>query len=95
MRGQRRVVCAALRVDSDGLLIITGARHYDMVMVGQMSRMTLHNINSVRSAEQGFIDQYGVFMDRSEAFLVATEAGQILAKSGNPDSTELFSEDIY
>jgi hypothetical protein len=49
----------------------------------------------IESAEQGFIDQWGKFMGREEAFDVATAAGQIRHKSGNPDSKELFSEDLY
>ena len=31
-----------------------------------------------RTAEQGFIDQKGIFMDRAEAFVVAKAAGQIV-----------------
>lgn len=45
--------------------------------------------------EQGFIDQYGTFFGRDDSFVIATRQGQIRKKSGNPDSTELFSEDLY
>ncbi|QDV34959.1 hypothetical protein [Tautonia plasticadhaerens] len=96
-RTQRRVVCAACKI---GDTIIAGARHFDMVMHGQLARMPEFNVVSgytkaVHKAEQGFIDQRGVFMNRREAFEVATAAGQIRHKSGNPDSKELFSEDLY
>lgn len=89
-RKQRRVVCAALRLE--GILVL-GPRHYDLVMQDQFE--ILGNDKKWATAEQGFIDQWGRFMTRSVAYIVAKEAGQILEKTGNPDSQELFSEDIY
>jgi hypothetical protein len=85
----RRIVCAAC-LGEDGLMVI-GPRHWDMVMHEQNK---LIGINA-HTAEQGFIDQRGVFLNREEAFEVATAAGQIRQKTGKPDSTELFSEDLY
>lgn len=87
-RTQRRVVCAAL---ATGGFIVLGPRHFDQTMQGQLSQANV----PVLPCEQGFIDQWGKFMNRKEAFEVATAAGQILQKTGNPDSKELFSEDIY
>lgn len=85
----RRIVCAAC-ISDKGVMVI-GPRHWDMVM---------HELNksvgiNAHTAEQGFIDQRGVFLSREEAFEVATAAGQIRHKSGNPNSKKLFSEDIY
>lgn len=94
----RFVVCAACRY---GELIVCGARHFDMVMHSQLKQMRedkLFDFEQAGRAEQGFIDQFGVFMDREEAFLVAQEAGQLnvrRTKSSNPGSTTLFSEDLY
>ena len=47
-------------------------------------------------AEQGFLDQYGVFMDREEAMQVAIDSGQPLdmKRNGTPEN-ELFSEGLY
>ena len=46
--------------------------------------------------EQGFIDQYGVFMTREEALKVATEAGQINVRRWKTSPAHLlFSEDLY
>lgn len=86
---EKRVVCAAL-LDDKGRMIV-GARHYDIVMQ-EMIKVFGGEWNK---AEQGFIDQRGCFMSREEAFIVATEAGQIIKKSGDPYSKALFSEDIY
>lgn len=92
----RFVVCAACKY---GDVIICGARHYDRVMHSQLrafdeeSEVRMMNRGEV---VQGFIDQYGVFMDRVEALEVATAAGQINVrrKKTAPDDV-LFSEDLY
>jgi hypothetical protein len=44
--------------------------------------------------EQGFIDQFGVFMTREEAYVVAKAAGQIKYRCGGDDGV-LFSENLY
>ena len=86
----RVVVCAANSYDG---LIICGARHYDTIMCKQIKAF---NDGFNFEAVQGFIDQWGVFMDRKEALQVATDAGQINVRrpKGLP-LTELFSEDLY
>jgi hypothetical protein len=47
-----------------------------------------------RGAEQGFVDQWGTFMDRKEAYAVAVAAGQILygphLSGGELDSSDLY-----
>jgi hypothetical protein len=95
-RTQRRIVCAAI---SKGGQTILGARHFDKIMHQVIEQIAIGKIPGfqeyMRDADQGFIDQWGKFMTREEAFEVATAAGQILEKTGNPDSKELFSEDLY
>jgi hypothetical protein len=93
-RSQRRVVCAAL-YDLELDMCVLGARHCDMSMHYTICAMPNDIRDQLRHGEQGFIDQWGKFMNRKEAFEVATAAGQIIQKTGNPDSKELFSEDIY
>lgn len=94
----RFVVCAACRY---GDLIICGARHFDKVMHSQLKQLRedkLFEFESAGRADQGFIDQYGVFMTREEAFIVARDAGQLnvrRSKTPHEGSTELFSEDLY
>jgi hypothetical protein len=94
----RFVVCAAVKY---GQVIIAGARHFDMIMHSQLDRMNedrLIESDGLGEYEEGFIDQFGVFMDRSEAYKIALAGGQLnkrRLKSGNQGSTELFSEDLY
>lgn len=92
----RFVVCAACRY---GDLIIAGARHYDKIMHSQLKYLKedkLFDFEKAGRAEQGFIDQYGVFMDRKEALAVATAAGQInVRREKTPGKDLLFSEDLY
>ena len=88
-RTQRRVVCSA--VSKDGQLIL-GPRHFDPTMQWQLAKYKGWHWHD---AEQGFIDQWGKFMTREEAFEVANTAGQIRVKTGNPSSRKLFSEDLY
>lgn len=92
---QRRVVCAAIKGYSvaRGEILITGARHFDQIMHRIIEQLGLSGLPN--TWEQGFIDEQGKFMTREEAFEVATAAGQICHKTGNPDSKELFSEDLY
>ena len=61
--GEQRVVCAAIR-DKLGR-IITGARHFDQVMIAQIRR-TMSDQDAFRAAEQGFIDQFGNFLTREK-----------------------------
>ncbi len=85
----RRVVCAACRI---GNVILAGARHWDTVMHRQAEATTIPN-DERGDAEQGFIDQFGLFLTREEAFVLATEKGQIKGEPNIPGT--LFSEDLY
>jgi NAD(P)H-flavin reductase len=90
-RKPRWVVCAANR-NKEGK-IVCGARHWDNLMRGQIL------VNGKRPAEwleceQGFVDQYGVFMDRQEAYTLAEKNGQIRHPLGHSEGT-LFSENLY
>lgn len=87
----RRVVCAANR-DASGLVII-GARHWDAFMHAQADSQPW----VAGCHEQGFIDQHGVFMDRREAWQVATAANQIIRRVGGDDADggTLYSENLY
>lgn len=90
-RGDQRVVCAAIR---DGLgRIVTGARHFDGVMMEQIRR-TSPDQDAFRTAEQGFIDQFGKFLTREEARTLAEKQGQILDECGG-NGIDLYSENLY
>lgn len=95
----RVVVCAACRY---GELIICSARHHDPVMNAQIKvlkeaeEIAIRDLRNHGDYEQGFIDQWGKFMNREEALAVATAAGQINVRRPKTfPETELFSEDLY
>jgi len=93
MTVQRRVVCAAIRAEYGELLL--GIRHYSADMCNQIIQRAdgtkfLHR----HEDDQGFVDQWGGYMTREEAFAVATAAGQIV----RPEACQhglLFSEGLY
>lgn len=99
----RVVVCAAIR-NKHGK-VLAGARHYDSVMrqwfirpanwfERVFLRKTFVKDKAWYSCEQGFIDQFGVFMDRQEAYQVADAAGQVKYGPEHSRGT-LYSEDLY
>jgi hypothetical protein len=84
----QRVVCAAMYKEGR---IVTGARHFDKLMLAQMKNS--EGISWWRSAESGFIDQFGDFMGRQHAWQVAEQQGQILREVSSPGT--LYSENLY
>jgi hypothetical protein len=97
---QRRVVCAAnkyetgLKKPGDGGMVFIGVRHHCPIMRNNM--FPYREILERDTEVQGFVDQYGVFMDRKEALQVAKEAGQLnIARIKTWPDNELFSEDLY
>jgi len=92
----RTVVCAANRFPGlvKGPIVVCGARHFDGVMHPVIAALGLQH--QAGDAEQGFIDQYGVFMSREEAVAVARAAGQLNTRRPKTHPEEqLFSEDLY
>ena len=94
---QRRIVCAAMRC-LDGTLIV-GPRHFDSVMRKQYEHLGLLGIVAPKAVppEQGFIDQFGTYLSRTEAWRVAESAGQIITRVGGDttDGGTLYSENLY
>lgn len=90
----RVVVCAACKLpDSD--LIFCGPRHFDSTMWKQIEAANM--LDEANKMDQGFIDQYGEFMNREEAMIVAKNARQpIDYEHGCGRSfTILYSEGLY
>lgn len=85
----RRVVCAANRSENGD--IVLGARHHDKLMNEAIRSAGLQGTKW----EQGFIDQWGEFMSREEAWKVAELAGQILRRVGGDSKGVLYSENLY
>ena len=88
---QRLVVCAANKY---GNHLFIGVRHFCPIMCTSMAKSNINHLREKFGEEQGFIDQYGVFMTREEAWLVAEAAGQIRYRCGG-DGDKLFSENLY
>jgi len=81
------IVCAANRNQNCG--IICGVRHWDVIMTPQIMRM------HTPVWEQGFVDQWGRFHTREEAYKIVQDNGQPFNADRNGSDTELFSEGLY
>lgn len=98
----RKVVCAANRITmKDGRVItLVGIRHWDPLMHDQADAHGIANrkerVDNRISEEQGFLDQWRVFMDREEAMQLVLENGQPFDIERNGGGTkELFSEGVW
>ena len=76
-----RIVAAALRC---GSRIYIGKNHAEC--------FRLETMGTLRGAEQGFLTETGVFIDRKLALKIAKHYKQIKFK--HPPEDELFSEDL-
>ncbi len=95
---KQRVVCAANKL-SDGTIIL-GVRHWDQFMSQQMNMIVESStggddeISFIAEHEQGFIDQFGGFLTRKEAYTIAEKNGQTIRSIGY-EADELYSEHLY
>ena len=85
-----RIVCAAMKM-MDGNIIV-GIRHFSPEM-----RNVMHKIYGdgyhLKVEHQGFVDQFGKFYDRRDAWKIADANDQIIRLTGNEEV--LFSENLY
>lgn len=90
-----RIVCAAIR-DEDGQVVV-GPRHMDKTMRETIMNLKDSDSNRWRCAEQGFIDQFGKFYTRTEAWQVAEKNNQIHRRCGGDSANggTLYSENLY
>lgn len=88
---QRRIAQAAC---SYGGYIVTGTRHYCPIMRMQIDAIggdvLIEWAGGHDNVIQGFTDQYGNFLTRQEAYVIAKEAGQIIREDYEPGT--LYSE---
>jgi len=89
----QRVVCAACRYDD---VIVVGIRHLDPLMRQTMKAMypDVEKIGIKFSRDQGFVDQFGNFLTRQEALVIANHNNQIHRRVGG-DEHRLYSENLY
>lgn len=96
----RKVVCAANRITmKDGQVItLVGIRHWDPLMREQANfrGLTYSTFSEIAEEEQGFLDQWRVFMSREEDMQVVKEGGQPfdIERNGGSDD-ELYSEGVW
>ncbi len=88
-----RIVCAAIRAEDGELLL--GIRHYSRDMILNINARTDGDKFKHRGdKDQGFVDQWGVFFSREEAYQIAKDNGQIIY----PEvchRERLYSEGLY
>jgi hypothetical protein len=99
---QQRIVCAANAYL--GFPFMLGIRHYDVHMCNAIVAFKAScNITEAQwraakeAGTQGFLDNRGNFLSRTEAWKVAEAAGQILRRVGGDDKDggTLYSENLY
>lgn len=94
---KRLIVCAANKIhinETGKTLVICGARHWDPTMHAQADAIKAAGHTLKYSIEdQGFIDQFGDYHDRKDAWLIAEKHGQIAHDVSSPGT--LFSENLY
>lgn len=91
-RVPRRVVAAALKLH-DGRILV-GVRHFDEIMRSWLPSKHGDAVAMIKGHEQGFVDNYYQFMDRTEAYNVAVEQNQLLTPFVGIKGS-LCSEDLW
>jgi hypothetical protein len=71
---------------------MVGIRHYCPQMRDQIQHSN-QGLTYWKNVYQGFVDQYGKFHTREEAWVIAEREGQIRQVSGTHGT--LYSEDLY
>lgn len=83
---ERLVICAAVKTVTGKL--VCGPRHHHCFEAAAESGQSM----SMKAEDQGFVDQWKVYMPREEALIIARKNKQLF----NPAAVAyLFSEDLY
>ncbi len=87
----------------DDGLIVTGVRHFSPDMRATLARVYGKGLRAfgrwwlkpyhLRVVEQGFVDQWGTFLNRQDAWVIAEREGQIREQVSIPGT--LYSENLY
>jgi len=92
---QQVVVCAACKY---GDLVLCGPRHWGSSMMSQYRALKQLGFDVGTAAfDQGFINQFGEFLTRQEAMVIAQAAGQPvdIERGCGGDAETLYSEGLY
>lgn len=89
----RRIVCAAIRAANGDLIL--GIRHYSQDMHYQISnRPDGHRFENRHDDDQGFVNTWGEYLTRKQAYIVAQRNNQIIRPEACTDGV-LYSEGLY
>lgn len=95
-----RIICAANRIalSNATTILLVGPRHWDKTMHNSFDNMNPYDYQ-IEFEVQGFIDQFGNFYDRYDAWIIAETNGQIIRRVGGDTTLDgkgrLFSENLY
>ena len=91
---KRRIVCAAIRAENGD--VIVGIRHYSQDMHYQIrNRPDGKRFENRFGDDQGFVNTWGEYLTREEAYIVAKANEQIIRPEGSHDGKTLYSECLY
>lgn len=90
-KDRQRVVSAACRI---GDSVICSPRHYDSICRATINLLPGHERKKWYGAEQGFVDQFGIFLTRREAWVIALKQNQII-RDHDKCVGNLYSEHLY
>lgn len=96
------IVCAAMTFDINNIGIfdiITSPRHFDTSCHSMLRYIkdTYGSYDVITNPVQGFVDQFGKFYTRTEAWKIAEANGQIRFRVGGDTANggTLYSENLY
>jgi hypothetical protein len=91
---ERRVVCAAIRAANGDILV--GVRHYSQDMHYRIQDSANGRRFENRFDEnQGFVNSWGEYLTREEAYIVARHNNQIIRETPFTQQGKLDSEALY
>jgi hypothetical protein len=87
---EERIIAAAVQHFDNGQIWAVEApgRHHHVLWV-----MDMLHVPPMYHRDQGFLTNWGRYVDRKEAALIAAAANQLINKQSTP--SELFSEDVW
>ena len=92
------IVAAACRIVQDHKYLFVSARHFDQPMHLMIDNSKVRDEHpGDREYDQGFIDQWGNYWNRTEAWKIAKANNQIRRRCGGDTSNggTLYSENLY
>lgn len=90
VEGTERIVRAAIKLGAAVYSVPPPGRHHTIINE-ILAPAGLH----CGPDDQGFLTNTGRFLGREGAYWCAKDAGQIIKKTGNPNDTILYSEDLW